>query len=235
MSEAPVRLIPLPLRFAVAGLIAAFAAAAVFASTAQVSRTIQVAAAVLPEQGLTIVRAPASGSLSALSPAAGTAVHRSQPIAGFVADNGGPTELLAPADGVLLGDPALPGVRVQAGAALLRLRPAESSPIVELFLSPSQAALVRTGQVVSVPVGRSLARAEIGQLTTPVQDAASVRAQLGLADTAVPAALAGNSPVYVVRARLTNPSDVTGFSSVTTASLALENTTALNVILGRQS
>lgn len=235
MSEAPVRLIPLPLRFAVAGLVAAFAAAAVFASTAGVSRAIQVAAAVLPAQGVTILRAPASGSLSQLSPTAGTVVHRGQPIASFVADNGGPTELLAPADGVLLGAATLPGVRVSAGTALLRVRPAEGAATVELFLSPSQAAVVKPGQTVTVPLGRTAALAEVQQLTGGPTDAASVRAELGLADSAEPAVLTGNSPVYVVHARLTNAGQVTDFSPVTTASLALEQTTALNVILGRQS
>ncbi|HEX3783440.1 MAG TPA: hypothetical protein VHX38_27565 [Pseudonocardiaceae bacterium] len=237
MSAAPARLIPLPLRFAVAGLVAAFVAGGIFLATAPVSRSIQVVAALLPAQGISILRAPAEGSLRQLPPVAGTAVHKGQPVAEFVPDNGAPIDLTAPADGVALGDPALPGVAEPAGAVLLRVAPALATPTVELFLSPSQLATASPGLPVALLLGSSAVPAVLGALPARASGAGVLRARLGLDAAGVPSVLAGDNPVYVVTATLTQHGQLAGvdFAPLTTATLALEQTTALNVVLGRQS
>jgi hypothetical protein len=237
MSAAPARLIPLPLRFAVAGLVAAFIAGGIFLATAPVSRSIQVVAAVLPAQGISVLRAPAAGSLTQLPPAAGTLVQQGQAIAEFAPNTGAPVELRAPADGVLLGDPAVPGVAEMAGAVLVRVAPALATPTVELLLSPSQAATATPGLPVTLQLGRAAVAAVIAGLPARASGAGVIRAQLGLAGDDVPSILAGDSPVYVVSATLSGHGQLAGadFAPLTTATVALEQTTALNVVLGRQS
>ena len=237
MPAAPARLIPLPLRFAVAGLIAAFVAGGIFLATAPVSRSIQVVAAVLPEQGITLLRAPAAGALTQLPPAAGTLVHQGQLIAGFAPDTGAPVELRSPADGVVLGDPAVPGAAQTAGSVLVRIAPSQATPAVELLLSPSQLATATPGLPVALLLGRAAVPATIGALPARASGASVVRAQLGLAADDVPSVLSGDNPVYVVSATLSAHGQLAGaeFTPLTTATVALEQTTALNVVLGRQS
>lgn len=234
MPAAPARLIPMPLRFAVLGLIGAFVAAGIFLATAPVSRTIQVVAAVVPAQGMSILRAPAAGALTQVPPAAGTLVRRGEALATFVPDGGAPVELRSPADGVLLGDPAVPGVAETAGAVLVRVAPARSTPTVELMLSPSQLATARPGLPVSLVLGRSVVAAVLGALPARASGASLVRAQLGLTGVEVPTVLTGDNPVYVVPAALPAPAR-SNFALLTTATVALEQTTALDVVLGRQS
>ena len=237
MSAAPARLIPMPLRYAVLGLIAAFIAGGIFLAIAPVSRSIQVVAAVLPAQGISILRAPAAGALTQVPPAAGTLVHRGDALAEFAPDTGAPVELRAPADGVVLGDPAVPGTAQVAGAALVRVAPARATPTVELLLSASQVATASPGLAVSLVLGRSVVPAVIHGLPARASGASVLRAQLGLADDEVPSVLTGDNPVYVVTASLAGNGQLSGadFAPLTTATVALEQTTALNVVLGRQS
>jgi hypothetical protein len=234
MSAAPARLIPMPLRFAVLGLVGAFAAAGIFLATAPVSRSIQVVAAVVPAQGISILRAPAAGALTQVPPAAGTLVRRGEVLADFVPDGGAPVELRSPADGVVLGDPAVPGVAEVAGSVLVRVAPSAATPKVELLLSPSQVLTASPGLPVSLVLGRSAVTAVLGALPARASGASLVRAQLGLADDAVPSVLTGDNPVYVVPAALPEHARLS-FAPLTTATVALEQTTALNVVLGRQS
>lgn len=234
MSTAPARLIPMPLRLAVLGLIGAFIAGGIFLATAPVSRSIQVVAAVVPAQGISILRAPAAGALTQVPPAAGTLVQRGQVLAAYAPNGGAPIELRAPADGVVLGDPAVPGVAEVAGAVLVRVAPARSTPTVELLLSPSQVATASPGLPVSLVLGRAAVPAVLGALPARASGASLVRAQLGLADDDVPSVLTGDNPVYVVPAALPAQPQ-SNFALLTTATVALEQTTALNVVLGRQS
>jgi hypothetical protein len=234
MSAAPARLIPMPLRFAVLGLIGAFIAAGIFLATAPVSRSIQVVAAVVPAQGINILRAPAAGALTQVPPAAGTLVQRGEVLAEFVPNGAAPVELRSPADGVVLGDPAVPGVAEVAGAVLVRIAPARATPTVELLLSPSQVATASPGLPVSLVLGRSAVTAVLGALPARASGASLVRAELGLAADDVPSVLTGDNPVYVVPASLPDHAQL-DFAPLTTATVALEQTTALNVVLGRQS
>jgi multidrug resistance efflux pump len=212
-------------------------AGGIFLATAPVSRSIQVVAAVLPAQGISILRAPASGALTQLPPSAGTVVLRGQAIAEFAPNAGAPVELRAPSDGVVLGDPAVPGVAEVAGAVLVRVAPARAVPSVELLLSPSQLATMSPGLPVSLVLGQASVPAVIGTSPGRASGAGVIRAQLGLAGDAVPSVLAGDNPVYVVSATLVTQGQLDGadFTPLTTATVALEHTTALNVVLGRQS